>query len=271
MADIEDLKNSVINIQKEFKNKFRLPIIITYSVLLLIYNWDILFYLTLEKGNALSKIKYVKANFFTTDYHRIWIPILFAVLYSILFPFLQAIINQVVQYFKRYNNKITRQEELDNANHRFNIQQQLSGKQSLEQLQNKIDQLLLENEKLINTNNSLINQLKKESEDVLDTNHIFNSEYEKTAKEVFALVNKLNNEEKSAFIDVLTAFKENIKAMKLVDLEPKTIFPKHVNKALEILRKQNIIDQPFPGSPEYFRVNAFGTKFIKYFKENYVK
>jgi hypothetical protein len=228
MPEIDDLKSNIITVQNEIRNKFHLPIFLTYSVILVIYNWDILFYLAFENGNALDKINYIKDCFFTENFERIWKPILYALFYSILFPFLQLLINLIVQFSKNFNNKITRREELDNASHRFNIQQQLTGSQSLEQLQIRIDQLLVENEKLISTNTSLLAQVKNDSIEILDSNSIFNSEYEKTAKVIFAEVNKLNNEEKSAFIDVLSSMENATDYQEYNKIEGKTIFPKHV-------------------------------------------
>lgn len=98
----------------------------------------------------------------------------------------------------------------------------------MEQLQIRIDQLLVENEKLISTNTSLLAQVKNDSIEILDSNSIFNSEYEKTAKVIFAEVNKLNNEEKSAFIDVLSSMENATDYQEYNKIEGKTIFPKHV-------------------------------------------
>ncbi len=268
--EVENLKNDFESIQNEIKNKFRLPIFLTYSVILIIYNWDVIFYLAFENEKALIKINYVKIFFINENFQRIWKPILYAMLYSIVFPFLQLLINLIVQFSKNINNKILRKEELDNANHKFNIQQQLTGRQSLEQLQIRIDQLLVENEKLISTNNSLLSQVKNDSSEILDVNSIFNSEYEKTAKEILEEVNKLNNEEKSAFIDVLAAFENTTNYVEIGQINAKAVFPKHTKKALEILIKRNIIE-PHPTSSQYYKVNSFGGKLIKYFKSNYVK
>lgn len=63
MPEIDDLKSNITTVQNEIRNKFHLPIFLTYSVILVIYNWDILFYLAFENGKALDKINYVK-NFF---------------------------------------------------------------------------------------------------------------------------------------------------------------------------------------------------------------
>jgi hypothetical protein len=140
----------------------------------------------------------------------------------------------------------------------------------LEQLQIRIDQLLVENEKLISMNNSLLVQVKNDSSEILDTSSILNSEYEKIAKEIFTEVNKFNNEEKSTFINVLTAFDGSKNYIEIKKIEETTIFPKHIKKALEILIEKNIIEQ-HATSKQYYKANAFGEKIIKYFKENYVK
>lgn len=271
IPETNDLKNGFESVHNEIKNKFRLPIFLTYSIILIIYNWDLLFYLAFEDGKALSKINYVKENFYTENFERMWKPILYALIYSILFPFLQLLINSIVKFSKNFNNKIIREDELENANHRFNIQQQLTGRQSLQQLQIRIDQLLGENEKLITSNTSLLAQVKNDSNEILDTNSIFNSEYEKTAKKIFKEVNNLENEEKSTFIEVINLVENATNHIKLSDIQSNSIFPNHVIKALELLIKYKLIERPYPNEQTYFRINSFGSKFIKYFKSNYIK
>jgi hypothetical protein len=269
MIEIESFKNNINSINNEFKNKFKLPIFITYSVILIIYNWDILFYLAFEKLGALDKIKYVKTNFITENFERVWKPILFAVLYSILFPFIQVLINQVVQYFKTFNNKITRKEEIDNAIHSFDIQQQLTGQQNLQQLQNKIDQLILEKDKLITTNNDLIKQLKTDSSELLDSNSIINAEYEKTAKELLKEINELNNEEKSTFLELINYLNNLKDAFYESTLPSKTSYPQHTDKTKLILKKYNITENSKTAGA--MKVSMFGLKFIEFFKSKYIK
>ncbi|MEN9909929.1 MAG: hypothetical protein RLZZ540_3088 [Bacteroidota bacterium] len=265
---IDEIKTNFSNIHNELKNKLKLPIIITYSVVLIIFNWDILFYLAFENNSALKKIIYVKSNFFTENFERIWKPILYSISYSILFPFLQVLLNQIIQYFKRYNNKITRKEEIDNAVHNFEVQQQLTGQQSLQQLQNRIDQLILEKDKLINSNNSLISQLKSDSNDLLDSNSILNSEYDKTAKELFNEINEFNNEEKSTFLELISFLSNYNNSFYLKTLSTKTSYPQHTDKTLQILTNYKIIENSSNGT---FKVSMFGLKFIEFFKSKYVK
>ncbi|RRJ87673.1 hypothetical protein [Flavobacterium macacae] len=267
--EIEGIKANIGSIQNDIKNKFKLPIFLTYSVILVIYNWDILFYLAFQKKDALEKIEYVKTNFFTENFDRVWKPILLAILYSILFPFIQLLINFVVQFFKHQNNQITRKEEMDNANHSYNIQQQLSGKQSLQQLQNKIDELIIEKEQLITTNDSLISQLKKDNSDLLDSNSIFKSEFEKTAKAFLKEVNELTNEEKSTVIELITQLQKKENSFTVADLGKMAIFPQHAQKTLNLLQKFKITTNS--NSTGYFVVTKYGSNFIEYFKSNYVK
>lgn len=264
----DELKTNLININNEFKNKLKLPIFITYSIVLIIFNWDILFYLGFENDIALKKIQYVKLNFITQNFERIWKPILYALTYSILFPFLQVLINQIVQVFKRYNNKIIRKEELDNAIHNFNVQQQLTGQQSLQQLQNRIDQLILEKDQLISTNKDLIEQLKNDSNELLDSNSIFNSEYEKTAKKLFTEINELDNEEKSTFLELINFLESYRDTFSIKTFLSRTSYPQHAEKTKEILLKYNLIENALNGS---FKISTFGIKFIQFFKSNYIK
>ena len=269
IEEIEGLKSNIGIIQNEIKNKFRLPIFLTYSVILVIFNWDILFYLAFQKKDALEKIEYVKTNLFTVNFDRVWEPILLAILYSILFPFIQLLINFVIQIFKNKNSQITRKEELDNAKHRYNIQQQLSGKQSLQQLQNKIDKLIIEKEQLIETNNSLISQLKTDSNDLLDSISIFKAEFEKVAKAFLLKINELTNEEKSTVIELITLLQKKEDSFTIKDLSTMAIFPEHAQKTLRLLHEFKITTNSTTNG--YFKVTKYGRNFIEYFISQYVK
>lgn len=268
--ELEELKANAIAFRKEIKQKFQLPIIITYSIVLIIYNWDILYYLSFEKKAAIYKIKYVKSFFFTENAERIWKPILLALFYSILFPFIQVVINQVVQYFKRANNKITRKEELDNAIHNFNVQQQLSGQQSLQQLQNKIDQLVIEKEQLISTNNSLLGQLKNDSNDAINSTQIFDSQFDKISKKMLEDVNKLTDEEKSTFVETITYLEKITESFTINNLKARTVFPSHIPNSFEILKRYKLVEN-ITNSTEYYKVNQLGLKVLPYFKSKYVR
>ncbi len=269
IQEIEGIKTNIGLIQNDIKNKFRLPIFLTYSVILIVYNWDILFYLAFQKKDSLEKIEYVKTNLFTENFDRVWKPILLAILYSILFPFIQLLINFVVQFLKSKNNQITRKEEIDNAEHSYNIQQQLTGKQTLQQLQNKIDELILEKEQLIATNNSLISQLKTDNNDLLDSSSIFKAEFEKTAKTFLLKINELTNEEKSTVIELITQLQKNENSFTVKDLSAMSIFPEHAQKTLNLLQEFKITTNSTTSG--YFKVTKYGSNFIEYFKSVYIK
>lgn len=265
----EGIQTSINNITDEFKDKFKLPIILTYSIVLILFNWDVLFYLIFEnKAEVVNKITYIKTNFYTQYAGRIWKPILIASFYSILFPFIQFLINQIVQNFKKQNNKLSRQEELDAAMHKFDVQQQLSGKQSLQQLQNQIDQLVVEKDQLISANKTLIEQLKTDSSEILDSNAIINSEYDKTAKELFKEINELQNDQKSSVLELLELLDANYDSFYSGNLESKMSFPEHFDDAISLVSKFKLIDN---GNNGLMRTSTFGRKFLPYFKSKYIR
>jgi len=272
IENIENLKNTFTNLQLEVKNKFRLPIIITYSIILVLYNWDIVFYLAFQNDIAINKINFVKKNNNEFKFLRVLIPILIAIAYSIIFPLIQLILNIVLQYLKRINNNITRNEELDQAKHNFNVQLQLAGQQTIQQLQSRIDQLIIENKDLIDSNNSLISKYKDDNTDLLNLDSIYNSEYDKVSSELKNEIDKFGLNKKTNMIEVIN-FLENYRGyFHSQNIEEHSTFPSFTKSNLDILKKYKIIEVINSGThQEQYKTNLYGSKLLKHFKLRYFK
>lgn len=99
------------NITKSITEKLKVPIILTYVCVLVIHNWDILFYLFFESSTASSKIKYVKDNYSELYYERIFDCLIIAVILIILFTILNTAINFCLKWFYRKDKEISSQIE----------------------------------------------------------------------------------------------------------------------------------------------------------------
>lgn len=249
----ENLTQSISNHKLNLKNRLNIPLVTTYCIVILIFNWDIILYLLYSKEPILNKINFIKTDFDNRYFYRIWLPILLAILYTIIFPILQIGINYTLVLFKRINTKIERDEELQNAQHQFELQQNLSGRQSLQQLNNEIESLRINNQKLLNENENLIKNNKEllnqiaELKNEISKNEI--SEIEKTNSlqiEVPDTINKelkfysdklvesykqLSDREKTIFVDFMNSIKSNSTVSRSM-VENSTIFPEDIENAL---------------------------------------
>ncbi len=194
------VKENYKEVVSHFKSKLKLPIVLTYSIILILYNWDIIYYLIFQKGDVLENILYIK-NINNIWHHRILNPIFIAIFYALLFPILQVGINYVFSWFKNKNNELERNEELDNAKHRFQVQKEISGSQELEVLNNQINSLMVEKN---NLNNQISNineqneQLSKENIEIKQNKNeeiiILKEQNNKIIKENTAKILALSNE-----------------------------------------------------------------------------
>lgn len=277
------VKENYKEVVSHFKSKLKLPIVLTYSIILILYNWDIIYYLIFQKSEALIKIHYIK-NIDNDWYYRIWIPILIAIFYALLFPILQVGINYVFKWFKKENNMLERQEEKDNAEHRFEIQKIISGYQEIESLNNQIGNLINDKEDL----NNQINILMKEKEDLQlekiklsSENKFKTSEFlfkppqditiTKLAKQIVEEYKKFTTEKQSCLIDIFKYYQKNeVIEDKDEEFSKITIAPKfafHILNYLSNYKMVNVFSDRISFIQEY-RITALGKKVIDYLLEN---
>lgn len=157
----ETIVSSIKEHKSNLRNKVSLPLLSTYCLILVLFNWDILLYLFFQKGEIFIKINGVKEFFPNKNYYRVWCPILLAILYTFLFPSIQILLNLAQAKLKQMNMNLIRKEEINAAEHEFQIQQQLSGKQTLQELNNTIEALVNDKEKLNIDNDALNSQIKE--------------------------------------------------------------------------------------------------------------
>lgn len=277
------IKENYKEVVSHFKSKLKLPIVLTYSIILILYNWDIIYYLIFQKGDVLENILYIK-NIDNDWYHRILNPIFIAVFYALLFPILQVGINYVFSWFKNKNNELERNEELDNAKHRFQVQKEISGSQELESLNNHITNLSNDKETL----NKQIKILIKEKEDLQlekiklsSENKFKNAEFlfkppqditiTKLAKQIVEEYKKFTTEKQSCLIDIFKYYQKNeVIKDKDEEFSKITIAPKfayHILNYLSNYKMVNVFSDRISFLQEY-RITALGKKVIDYLLEN---
>lgn len=275
--DTNTIKENYNEVISHFKSKLKLPIILTYSVILIIYNWDIIFYLLYQKGHAIDKINYIK-NIENTWYHRILLPILISIFYALLFPILQVGINYLFRWFKNKNNELERDEELKNAGHRFEVQTKISGSQSLEVLNNQITNLSKDKEHL----NEQITTLIREKEELIRSSNAISSKLSQSnndpkskliqdkAKELLDDYNDFSDEEKVAFQEIINFFNQNSVLSEIMNIEDITTFPIAAESILNFLLANNIINEMM-GKRVYtreYKVSKYGKEIISYILSN---
>lgn len=145
-------KETIDDFKNDIKERIKLPLLISYGVILVIYNWDVLYYLIFKDEESFAKIQFIKVEFANPDHTRFTTPFLLAILTTFMFPAVQVLINFVFNVFKKINNKLTTDEEIDKANRDKKLIDIRSGNFDKEILQAQIE-----------TNNQVIADLKKDN------------------------------------------------------------------------------------------------------------
>ncbi|OEY71824.1 hypothetical protein [Salegentibacter salarius] len=89
------------NITKSVNERLKISIIITYISVLIIYNWDILFYLFFENSSASTRILEIKENYSDVYYQRILICLAISILLIVIFTALNTLLNLGLKWFYR--------------------------------------------------------------------------------------------------------------------------------------------------------------------------
>lgn len=90
-----------------FTSRLKVPIISTYVSILVIYNWDVIFYLCFQKEEALKKIGYVKATYGPVYWERLVWCIVLALIVLCAFTVLNTLINFLMSWFYKKDKEIT--------------------------------------------------------------------------------------------------------------------------------------------------------------------
>lgn len=120
------------NISNSIANRLKVPIVVTYICVLIIYNWDILFYLFFEKIPASQRISTIKDLYGDVYFERIAICLLLAIILIILFTILNTLLNLILKWFYRKDKETNT--EIENHEKISSLAEQLS--ESIEENKN---------------------------------------------------------------------------------------------------------------------------------------
>lgn len=180
------------NITKSISERLKVPIIFTYISVLIVYNWDILFYLFFQENSAFERIEYIKNNYSEIYYQRIFICLGIAILLITIFTILNTLINVCLKWFYRKDKETS--SEIDNYEKINSLTEQLSN--AIDNIKSLNSQL----EKLKNINENLNSKsLNIKIEDIS----------KKDYENVLQYLNSRENKEKFIY-----TFKEFINALK---------------------------------------------------------
>lgn len=274
---MEEDKKTVDKFGEYLISRIKLPILSTYLIILIIYNWKILLYLIFNNQIIDLKIRYIVNKYQDYYFENIAIPILIAFIYNLLFPILQVAINYVFSRFKKINKDLTRNEELDDAKHKFEIQQSLTGQQPLERLQNNIDLLTSENQKLIADNKNLLELIKEENKRVKSEDNFRKTislkrekELDNISKILLSKFQEFTSEEKSVFLDLINYFDSKDKSLSRKSIENVSLYSEYAETPLDLLEENNVLKRFLSNNGNItFQASNIGFELLEYFKENF--
>jgi hypothetical protein len=216
--------NVIENITKSIGVRLRVPIIITYISVLIIYNWDILFYLFFEKISASEKIKVIKETYSDNYYDRLLSCLVIAIGAILLFTIINTILNFCLKWFYRKDKEI--KSEINNHEKVVLLTNQLS---------ESIDKNKLLNSEIDNLKN--INQSLSVKNLNLDTSDISQKDYE----DLIVYLNSQNQKEKYLYClkELLNSLKKNLNTTKDKLIESST-YPDEIQVLLEILEEKKL-------------------------------
>lgn len=180
------------NITKSITERLKVPIILTYVCVLIIHNWDVLYYLFFEPLSASAKIQYIQKHHGNFYYARIVNSLIIAVTLIIIFTILNTSINFCLKWFYRKDKEIN--SEIESYEQINILTKQLS--KSIEEIKSLKSQV----ENLKNINESL--NLKNLT---VDIGEISKKDYEI----ILTYITSQENKEKLLF-----SFKEFITTLK---------------------------------------------------------
>lgn len=181
--------NIIENVTKSIAVRLRIPIIATYVSVLLIYNWDILFYLFFEKISASDKIEVIKNTYSESYLDRILTCLGIAIVVILIFTVINTLLNFTLKWFYRKDKEL-----------KTEINDHEKVKVLTEQLSESIDQnklLISEIESLKNINQNLsVKKLKFETSDISQKDYdnliIYLTSTDKKEKYLFCLKELIN-------------------------------------------------------------------------------
>lgn len=243
------------SITKTINERLKVPIIITYLSVLILYNWDILFYLIFGKENASIKIDYIKDEYSSDYWCRILSCIIISILLIVAFAIINTGLNYLLKWFYRKDKEITSEindfETIKNKN---------------QQLVNSIDE---------------INKLKIEVENLTKINDELNLKSKEIsisdiAKKDFEILNSklssIQHKEKLLYsLKELIEFLKNEPDIETHDIYRQATYSLEMAELIGILEDFKLVQENFVGYDTFsnpISTLKIGTSFKEFLKMN---
>ncbi|WP_353163940.1 hypothetical protein [Empedobacter brevis] len=244
-------------------SRLKIPIVSTYLCVLIINNWDILYFILFSKVDATSKILYVKTHYDFWDYlWRVGGSLIYAIFILVIFTFLDY---YLVKWLKDISIK------------KKTVQQQIVDHNTLEDLKKTVNNVSLDNISLKESNNKLkddnyylsneisgsidrIKELEKNQLNTLELNKILLSDI---IIDLFNLKNEdniiVNNID--ALNNILgtiikeSSIEESFELNRLFKLVPTDLYYSQFLEIMHILNKFSLVDFTYIDKNTIYRVS----------------
>lgn len=213
------------NISKSISNRLKIPIITTYICVLILYNWDIIYYLIFENIDAKIKIQYIKDEYGTVYYTRILTCLFLSASLIVIFTILNTFLNFCLKWFYRKDKEIT--SEIESFEKINVLSEQLSN--SLDENENLNAQI----ENLKNINNNLAS--KTLNVNIAD---ISKKDYEQTIKTLRS--NKDSEKLIFSFKELIDMLRKNINIL-VNDIYELATYQSEMKHLISILASENLL------------------------------
>jgi hypothetical protein len=241
------------DITKGITNKLKVPIIVTYVSVLIVFNWDILFFLFFEDIQASEKIKKIKIEYGDVYHERILLCLAISIGLILLFTILNTLINYCLKWFYRKDKEIN--SEIDNYEKVSSLTEQLS--ESIEKIKTLNSEI--SNLKIINDNLSI----KRQNIDVSKIS-------EKDYKSLIQHINQQSDKEKLlfSFKELMDFLKKN-KNSKLKNVVRSATYDHAMQSLINILKEKKLVkivnrlDTEYGAYSDYFELSKSFNDFFK--------
>ncbi|MFY7727986.1 MAG: hypothetical protein ACOVRN_00565, partial [Flavobacterium sp.] len=142
------MENTTNEFVKLFRERLKYPIITVYSIILVIYNWDVLAIFFFSNKKIEDRIIYINTVFKGQTFERFSLPLLKAIVVSLLAPsimwgldFVLNKINFKRQEIRNRKNQYAWKAKADLAKYEFEYEQARTGKRDIESWENKLNEV----------------------------------------------------------------------------------------------------------------------------------
>lgn len=265
------MKEILLDIIKSSSTRIKHPLIGSFVLTHIFYNWNYYLVLIFSKLSIEQKIFYVKSH---TNYWNFLIPLIISVVYIICFPYLNNLFNYILEKSKIEENnsqvnsiKRIMKVKLLEANYERQIAEEKAGTKELETLKNQIENLKQQSDNLY-----------KEKEELIVINNKSNSEFNRILRELetqkefinkslnvdYSVLENINNNLTNSEKQLLLKFDKYEKTNRFISIEANSgDFP----TATELFNKNLITKVTNHDNKILFKLSELGKIYVQILKK----